>query len=248
MGIENKYFRIEIKCCHCGTNNSLLFDTSQSSLNCSNCNKTIFTAKRIRGFIYILHNKSMPGLLKIGYSEREVKSRVIELNSKTALPEDFEILAFFESYAPKEEETKIHKILNDKRINIKREFFELEQFDAIKKIIEILGRNPNYLQKNIIEHFYDAQEKIQNTSKKKDPIKESEFNILPNLERSLFIACKWGKIESVKNYLNKNPYLNKKDKKGRTIFDVAEEYNQKEILKILMEYKKNKVNIKYSTE
>ena len=63
------------------------------------------------GFVYILSNASMPGLLKIGYTTRTVQQRVQELNRPTAVPTPFEIEAYFRSDGPEAHERRVHQAL-----------------------------------------------------------------------------------------------------------------------------------------
>jgi hypothetical protein len=49
----------------------------------------ILTLTPIQGFVYILSNKKMPGLVKIGCTTRPVVERTAELNSMTGVPAPF---------------------------------------------------------------------------------------------------------------------------------------------------------------
>ena len=76
-----------------------------------------------RGYVYCLSNPSMPGLLKIGYTERLMEERLQEANQSTWVPEPFSIeVAKFVSQ-PNAKEQTIHRILDPHRVNPKREFF-----------------------------------------------------------------------------------------------------------------------------
>ena len=46
------------------------------------------------GFIYAMSNKSMPGILKIGMTERSVEERLKEANSPSFIPIPFIIEIF----------------------------------------------------------------------------------------------------------------------------------------------------------
>jgi hypothetical protein len=43
------------------------------------------------GYIYILSNPAMQGLLKIGVTSRDVRERVTQLSAATGVPKPFEI-------------------------------------------------------------------------------------------------------------------------------------------------------------
>lgn len=79
------------------------------------------------GYVYVMSNPSMPGLFKIGYTERPVEERLQEANQpNTWIPTPF--LLEFAKYVsePQKREMTIHKLLEKERINPKREFFRVE--------------------------------------------------------------------------------------------------------------------------
>ena len=77
------------------------------------------------GFVYVLTNESMPGLVKIGYTERTVEERIKELSQPTGVPTPFECFFAVEVENPQAVEKKIHDGLHDARKNLSREFFEI---------------------------------------------------------------------------------------------------------------------------
>lgn len=91
-------------------------------------------SKREKGYIYILTNQSFnrSNWIKIGYSE-DVQKRVNEL-SNTSVPLPYEVYATYEVPASQGMDKKIHSIIEKLnpalRINSKREFFEIEPWDA----------------------------------------------------------------------------------------------------------------------
>lgn len=88
------------------------------------------------GYIYILSNRSMPGLLKIGRTERLPKIRSKELQT-TGVPHPFEVdFSVFVNDSIKAEQ-QIHKLLEKQgvRAQANREFFEL----SLEKAIHIIG-------------------------------------------------------------------------------------------------------------
>ena len=76
-----------------------------------------------QGWIYILSNPCMPGLLKIGMTTISPQARAKELSSSTGVPEKFAIEASYFSEDPRGDESRIHSALNDFRLNESREFF-----------------------------------------------------------------------------------------------------------------------------
>ena len=79
--------------------------------------------KANRGVIYILANKYMPEVLKIGRTARDVDTRVRELSRPTGVPTDFEVIYDELVSDVNAAEKRVHDLLSDRRVNeIKRVF------------------------------------------------------------------------------------------------------------------------------
>ena len=78
-------------------------------------------------FIYVLENASMPGLVKIGRTERSVSERVNELSSHTGVPTGFTVVNEYAVANSVEAERIIHERLSDYRVAENREFFKMER-------------------------------------------------------------------------------------------------------------------------
>lgn len=125
-----------VKCWKCGVVNRLTpKDNKPGQFNCSKCKSGILTQAIARGYVYILSNPSMKGLVKIGFTERSPEERLAELQG-TGVPTDFVLEYKFLSADPAGDEKKIHTLLDDYRINKKREFFEVSLELAIKTVEE----------------------------------------------------------------------------------------------------------------
>jgi hypothetical protein len=94
------------------------------------------------GFIYVLSNQCMRGLVKIGSTTRPVEARVKELNSATGVPAPFKLEAYFASNNPFADEAKVHAELSSWRLQKDKEFFHCSSIDAIDAISRILSRQP----------------------------------------------------------------------------------------------------------
>ncbi|WP_407061909.1 GIY-YIG nuclease family protein [Brucella gallinifaecis] len=92
----------------------------------------MYNSKEIPGYIYVLSNQSMPGIVKIGRTTRDPKTRLRELNSATGVPVPFKLEYAARTYWPTASEKFIHQSINGLRVNAKREFFKLNTSDAIK--------------------------------------------------------------------------------------------------------------------
>jgi hypothetical protein len=95
----------------------------------------------VSGYVYILSNPSMKGLLKIGLSTRPVQDRVAELNSATGVPMPFKIETYFVSNDPEAREQRIHAMLADYRVKGK-EFFEVALSESLRVVESICNRPP----------------------------------------------------------------------------------------------------------
>jgi hypothetical protein len=87
------------------------------------------------GWVYILTNPAMPGLVKIGLTTRTPTLRAAELSGATGVPLPYEVAwaravsdcAFIEGV--------VHRMLDDRRINGKRESFRCDVATA-RQVIE----------------------------------------------------------------------------------------------------------------
>jgi hypothetical protein len=92
----------------------------------------------VGGYIYVLVNSSMPGLLKVGKTSREPSERVAELSSATGVATPF-IVAFEQWFADCDAaEDYVHTILEQKgvRQSKNREFFRAAPNEVIRVILE----------------------------------------------------------------------------------------------------------------
>lgn len=89
------------------------------------------------GIVYVLTNPAMPGLVKIGMTTRlEIQIRMSELYS-TGVPLPFECSFAGKVKDVKKVERAFHKAFGPNRINSSREFFQIEDTQAIG-LLEII--------------------------------------------------------------------------------------------------------------
>lgn len=88
------------------------------------------------GYIYALTNESMPGLIKIGMTDRTVHERIKELNNSTGVPTPFLVSHFVEVHDALSAEQSLHKRFNAHRVNNGREFFKVPMVDVIAAMDE----------------------------------------------------------------------------------------------------------------
>lgn len=77
------------------------------------------------GYIYAFMNRAMPGLMKIGYTDRTIAERKRELQSATGVPVGFEETLWLEVDNAKDVERRLHDAFDAQRFNSQREFFEV---------------------------------------------------------------------------------------------------------------------------
>lgn len=90
------------------------------------------------GWIYVLSNKTMPGLFKIGHTKHNVDDRAKEVSRATGVPIPFEVEWAFNCYDSEVLEKEIHRALDSYRYSSNREFFEISLKEA-KETISRLG-------------------------------------------------------------------------------------------------------------
>jgi len=88
------------------------------------------------GYVYILSNKSMPGLVKIGKSRRGGRHRAEEIY-QTGVPTPFHLEYEVYTHDCGALEQTCHDYLQNIRVNDSREFFNLEVSEAIIKLTDI---------------------------------------------------------------------------------------------------------------
>ena len=81
------------------------------------------------GFVYVLKNESMPGVVKIGFTTRLPQSRAEELFT-SGVPSPFEIHSSIWFDDPKSIECELHEDLEHLRVSPSREFFRIGPDEA----------------------------------------------------------------------------------------------------------------------
>jgi hypothetical protein len=91
------------------------------------------------GHIYILQNTSIPGIFKIGFTERSVVDRVNEINSATGVITPWQVRDFWFTQNPYLAEQEIHDKLQEFRVEDNREGFAVNFMVARDVIFKVLG-------------------------------------------------------------------------------------------------------------
>ena len=106
----------------------------------------------MKGWVYVLSNESLDGLVKIGFSTKDPKSRAKELSGDTGVPTPFIVEYEMLVEDPHSCEQRAHDLLDDKRVNQRREFFRCSVNDAIESAKQVVDSEI------IFEKFRDEPE------------------------------------------------------------------------------------------
>jgi hypothetical protein len=86
------------------------------------------------GFVYVLSNSSMPGIYKVGCTERPPHARAEELSRATGVARRFKVVCYGECEQCKRAEGEIHARLAGCRVSGNREFFGGELSEIITAV------------------------------------------------------------------------------------------------------------------
>jgi len=131
-------------------------------------------------YLYVLSNKSMPNIIKVGFTTRSLDERLAELNSSTSVPSRFKVEYFVEvsdgmSYNV---EQKVHSALKAMGHHHGKEFFKCSVGECKKVICEII----NNLKIDAVDSESKAREKEYEKFKRK---KEEERQLKISQEIAL---------------------------------------------------------------
>ena len=99
------------------------------------------TSPSSTGHVYILQNTSMPGIFKIGFTERSVVDRLNEINKATGVITPWQVRDFWFTQEPYLAEQEIHHLLDNFKVEKNREGFAVSYDYARDVILEVLGIN-----------------------------------------------------------------------------------------------------------
>ena len=154
------------------------------------------------GYVYILINKSLDGLIKIGSTTLGAEERARQLSSSTGVPTPF--MVAYEIYVDNSTklEKQIHNLLDEFRVNPNREFFKYPLHKAIE-LIQKLNKNDDI---NVFESIEISSSLLARYG---NSIEESisSMRICQNNERVYF---EFTKNEYIADYL-KNQIINRID-------------------------------------
>jgi hypothetical protein len=88
------------------------------------------------GFVYILTNPVMPGIVKIGCTERSPTMRALELSNASGVPAPFQVFGYIEVADHQAVEREMHSQWDKERVSSNREFFRADALDVWQTLIE----------------------------------------------------------------------------------------------------------------
>ena len=95
---------------------------------------------KIRGWVYLITNDSLPGLVKVGYSTKDPELRARELGN-TGVPGSYKVAHDFLVHSPRRVEQAVHLLLDDRREG--KEWFRCSTDQACEAIETVL-RDPKF--------------------------------------------------------------------------------------------------------
>jgi hypothetical protein len=111
-------------------------------------------------YVYILVNRSIPYMVKIGMTTRSVDERAREINKATGVPTPWIPVYSFRCYASFILERRVHEHLGNYRVSEDREMFSVTSTTA-QQVIEDLGRGfTNVLLAETIERNYHLESPV----------------------------------------------------------------------------------------
>lgn len=129
------------------------------------------------GIVYVITNPEMPGLVKIGMTDRTIEQRLRDLDS-TGVPVPFECVAAWEFENAIEAESVLHRAFDDRRVRRSREFFRVEPHQPIA-ILEGFGIRDVTPQDDVVDeqHAEDDRASLDAARKKRDRFRFSMIGI-----------------------------------------------------------------------
>ena len=137
------------------------------------------------GYVYILVNDSMPGLIKIGKTARNSCARARELSTSTGVPTPFKVAFELSSKNYEKLEREMHSKLFAHRIAQNREFFRYPVDEAMRLLKELHSQR-TAKEKRIAKKELEKAEKTRISCSNKNC---TQGLWIPITNRTLKITC-----------------------------------------------------------
>lgn len=156
------------------------------------------------GYLYCFSNESMPNIIKIGMTERNLKLRLNEANASDTWrpPTPYKIEFAKKVVNPKDKEKTIHYLLTKytKRINPKREFFQIS-INEVKEFFKLINGNFIYHthedthedtyennNKNTMRQYFKNEQKNRHKIRIKNENKEHILNGIYDYKNNIIMS------------------------------------------------------------
>jgi len=141
----------------------------------------------MKGFVYIISNKSMPGLIKVGYSTKDPELRARELNN-TGSPDPYVVEYEMLIEEPHKIEQQTHRFLFSKCEG--KEWFRCSAEEAVAAIKQVAGTriiHETYkrAERAKAEALYQQELEEQKTRRKREKAKKDVIDRLRNEETTI---------------------------------------------------------------
>jgi hypothetical protein len=138
------------------------------------------------GYIYCFSNPSMPGILKIGMTERSPEIRLKEANKADTWkpPTPYKIELTKKVINPKQKETTLHSLLSKyaNRTNDKREFFQIS-IQEIKIFFDLIDGDLLINDKEEIEIKEELKEEVKSKTETRQKLKNKAKELQERAEK-----------------------------------------------------------------
>ena len=121
----------------------------------------------MKGWVYVISNKAMPGLVKVGHSTKDPELRAKELDN-TGSPHSYLVEYWMLIEDPYEIEQKTHRQLSSKREA--KEWFKCTVEEAVIAIKQIAGSH-------VLSEEYVGSERAEAEALHQQKIKEQEASL-----------------------------------------------------------------------
>ncbi len=88
-------------------------------------------------WVYVLIHPQESQLLKIGYTKKDPKDRLKEINSQTGVAGEYRIVYIYRTINGQRLESAVHDFLKERRIHPRKEHFEISREEAIQTIKQV---------------------------------------------------------------------------------------------------------------
>lgn len=129
-------------CPNCNIVNRAVTDRVAQAV-CGRCGvplapKEVTTSEPVgaKGWVYVISNKAMPGIVKVGFTMKEPRERAAELNH-TGAPHPYRVDYHVSVEDPYEIEQSAHRQLS--RHRVKKEWFRCSSEKAVAAIVTVIG-------------------------------------------------------------------------------------------------------------